>query len=377
MKLMYKIFNKDIVFFTILSSRSKKNIIYFIILFFIFIKYCVKIEKLILFLFILFAILLWKIMIEIVSYFLNNNNKLIIFIRKYETIFSYILKILLFIQKWKNPILLLLLYIDKLIFKIIRDLIYIFKVKYKQELTDNQLTRVFFIYYLIINILVGPLKLFFGFYYTILNRIMEMPFSLYFIIRCIGFIISVLIISNILNILYVNLGFLQLFMLIYILLIIISMIAYYLDREFKYFKIWYIKTFNSTDYIILSRNYHTFCGLFIIIISTCSINLIERKYLDITSSWLKIVLEEGFYKYWEYYKRNTCLNTISLWKEIKKRPSYYWYLVLIGWINLLPTRVLYAPNGILYIIYNIYKKQDRTFRIKNTKRYRRWYRIFI
>lgn len=58
MKLMYKIFNKDIVFFTILSSRSKKNIIYFIILFFIFIKYCVKIEKLILFLFILFAILL-------------------------------------------------------------------------------------------------------------------------------------------------------------------------------------------------------------------------------------------------------------------------------------------------------------------------------
>lgn len=301
------------------------------------------------FIFFILLLLLWKSLFEIFIYIVIDNSKLKEFIRKYDYEFNYIIKILLFIQKWKNPLLLLLLYLDKFLFKIVRNFIYNLKIIYKIDLTNNQLFNMFHIYYFIINVTLCPFKLLLGFIYTIINRMIEMPFSFFLIIRIIGFLLSVLIVSNLLNIIYIKYGFLQLFIFIYLFLIFINCMIKYINRDFKYLKVLYINSFINTDYLIDLRNHTTFCGLLIITISWYQYSLIEKEYIDVTSANFKTGLEEGFNKYWEYYKRNTWLSTTNVWKEIKNRPSLY--LNLLAWINLSPITKLYAPNAITNIVY--------------------------
>jgi hypothetical protein len=265
------------------------------------------------------------------------------------------MKILLFIQKWKNPILLLLLFLDKLLFKYIRNFIYILRIIYKKDLTDDVLNRLFFIYYIIINLVLGPLKIFFGFFYNALRSIIEIPFSFFFIIRIIGFLLSLLILSDFFFLIYNWLGFLYFFFLIYLLLIIINITVKYIGREFTFFKIQYINNFIKTDYLINLRNHSTFFGFLLLTINSYKISLIEKKYIDVTSAHLKKELEEGLYKYWEYYKRNTWFSTLNVLNEIKNRPSFYLYLNLLAWINISPITKVYAFNAITNIIYIKYK----------------------
>lgn len=354
----YKFFDKDIKFYQSLSNRNRKLLIYFLFFFLFFLFFyinTIKIEKLISFLLLLLLLLSWKILIELCCYFFLDNSKLKNYIRYYDNIFTYIMKILLFIQKWKNPILLLLLYLDKLLFRIARDLIYIFKIIYKKDLTDTGLYRIFFIYYCMINIMLGPLKMFFGFFYNALRSIIEIPFSFFFIIRIIGFLFSVLILSDFFIFLCNWLGYLQLFSFLYLLLLIINIIVKYIGRDFAYFKIQYINNFIKTDYLINLRNHSTFVGFLLLTINSYKISLIEKKYIDVTSAHLKKELEEGFYKYWEYYKRNTWFSTLNIFKEIKNRPSFYLYLNLLAWINISPITKVYALNAITNIIYIKYK----------------------
>lgn len=353
-----KFFDKDIKFYQNLNNRQKKLLIYFFIFFFLFIVFyikTIKIARLISFFLLLLLLLLWKILIELCCYFFLDNNKLKNYIRYYDNIFTYIMKLLLFIQKWKNPILLLLLYLDKLLFKIIRNSIYIFKIIYKKDLTDDWLNSIFFFYYFIINIIFGPFKMFFGFFYNALRSIIEIPFSFFFIIRIIGFLFSLLIFSDFFVYLCNWLGYLQLFFFSYLLLIIINIIVKYIGRDFTYLKIQYINNFIKTDYLINLRNHSTFFGFLLLTINNYKISLIEKKYIDVTSTHLKEELEEGFYKYWEYYKRNTWFSTFNIWKEIKNRPSFYLYLNLLAWINISPITKVYALNAITNIIYIKYK----------------------
>lgn len=148
-------------------------------------------------------------------YIVINNNVFKNIIRNHDSKFIYIINFLFFIQKWKNPILLLLLYLDKFFFKSIRDLIYKFKIINNGDFTEIQLFKIFYIYYFIINLATGPLKLFFGFIYTIIYRMIELPFSLFLIIRMIGFTFSVLIFSDLFKILYNILGFFNFFFFLY------------------------------------------------------------------------------------------------------------------------------------------------------------------
>jgi hypothetical protein len=287
---------------------------------------------------------------EVFSYILVRNNKLKVFIRKYDNYFTYLIKIILFIQKWKNPILVLLLFLDKVFFKIVRILIYKIKIKYNYDLTASQLSKAFFIYYFIINVMLGPLKLFFGFIYTIMYRIIEIPFSLFFIIRIIGIVLSVLIFSDLFNSLYGTLGPLNLVVFIYFFLIFINCVIKYIDRDFEYLKIKYISNFINTDYLINLRNHCTFLGFILLSISWYKSTLIEKKYIDTMSTHLKLDLQEGFYKYWEFYKRNTWLNTTNIWKDITNRPSFYLYTNLITWINISSVNIQYVPSAITNII---------------------------
>src|ERR1700748_1493755 len=192
---------------------------------------------------------------------------------------------------------------DKMIYKIGRNIIYQIKVKYKYELTKTQLEKVFYIYYLIINIMFGPFKFMFGIIYRIMNRMIEYPFSLFFIIRTIGFILSVLIFSGLYTSLYNKLGPLYLFLFFYFIIIVLNIMIKYFDKTFK--KLHYINEFINTDSLINMRNQCTFIGLLIITISEYKTTLIDTKYIDIMSSHFKYELYLGFYRFWEYHKRRS------------------------------------------------------------------------
>lgn len=116
-------------------------------------------------------------------------------------------------------------------------------------------------------------------------------------------------------------------------------------------KIKYINNFINTDYLICLRNHSTITGILMLGINWHKSTLIKKKYINVTSSYSKMELEEGFYKYWEYYKRNTWFNTMNLWKEIKNRPSFYLYLNLIAWLNVSSINIQYAPCGIINIFF--------------------------
>ena len=87
----------------------------------------------------------------------------------------------------------------------------------------------------------------------------------------------------------------------YILLILIGMLARFIDRDFKYLKIQDINTFISTDWIINLRIYTTLCGILIFFIIENRKynveNLLKEKYMDSLSIYYKKYIEEGFYKY--------------------------------------------------------------------------------
>lgn len=361
-KFFFFLFKKDILLIKDLSIRSKKFLIYYIILYFflfIFIFYIevIKFERFFLYIILFLIYLTFKILMELFIYIFFNNNKFKNLIKKNNEKFDILLKILLFIQKWKNPFLLLFIYVDKFFFFFCRSIIYYLKnYKYFNNITDKKEQYIYFFQYLILNIISGPFKLVFGFFYFSLKRMIDMPFSFFFIIRSMNFILSILIFSDLSNFFFNYFGYKKIYIFFYIFLIFISMIAHFINVDIYFLKIKYINNFIITDYIINIRNYVTFCGLLIILIIQYKQHyLLEKKYMNILSIYFKKYLEEGFYKYWEFYKRNSWLNTLNIWKEIKNRPSSYLYFNLNYWLNLGASPLLNGPNFITNILYINYK----------------------
>ena len=347
-----KFFNKDIEFFKLLSWRSKKLLLYYIF-FYIIIFYIgiIKYQELLPFLILIILLLILKMVIEFIIYFGFNNEFLKTFIRKHDLVFEKFLKILLFIQKWKSPLLVLLLYLDKLFLKFFRYIIYKINIdEYKKQ------KKYIFFQFLIINLLGGPFKFILGLFYSMLNFLIEMPFSFFFLIRSIGILLNIFIFSKIYIFIFNIFGFLNIFIYSYFFLVFISLWIRYIDNDFKYLKIQYMNSFMSTDYLILIRNHCTFFGIFILLICRYRLKLLDKKYIDHLSSSLKVELEEGYYKYHEYMKRNAWLYTISICNEIKNKPSFYFYLNLIIWISVVPLK--YCPNNITNILYIKYKAKE-------------------
>jgi len=341
---------KDIIYIKNLSDKFKKFLVYyFIIYFIIFYIEIIKVERILLFFIILLFLLIYKIIMELIIHYLYENKNFKIYIKNNNNNLSNVLTILLFIQKWKNPILLLLLYIDKFFFKIFRFIIYKFKANKIFSYTCYNCKKIFFLQYFILNLILGPLKFIFGFFYSVLLRWVEMPFSLFLITRSFSFILSVFIFSDLFIFIYNKLGIIY----IYSFLIIFSLVIKNINRDFQFFKIQYMNNFISTDYIILIRNHVTIFGIIILAISKYKKNVLKTKYIDTISSHLKIDIEESFYKHWEFYKRNSLLYTINIWKEIKNRPSLYIYMNFVHWIT--TNTILQGPSSITNILYLKYR----------------------
>jgi hypothetical protein len=127
---------------------------------------------------------------------------------------------------------------------------------------------IFFIQYLILNIITGLVKIVLGFFYNSVRIIIEMPFSLFCVIISINLILNLYIFLDVFSYLYNYYGYINM----YIFLILISMLARFIDRDFKYLKMQYINNFISTDCIINLRIYTTLCGNLIFFI------IENRKY---------------------------------------------------------------------------------------------------
>jgi len=118
-----------------------------------------------------------------------------------------------------------------------------------------------------------------------------------------------------------------------------------------------VDSFISIEETIMTRCWGTFYGILIILILTCrskTNNLLEKKYINVLSVCYKEYLEEGFYKYWEYYKSKSCILLFNIWYEIKNRPSLYLYYNLLYWSHV-GAFIQNGPNFITHILYLKYK----------------------
>ena len=352
--ILYKI-NKDLIFIKNVSVLNQLIFFYYIIFVFIlFYLNLVTYEKFLSFLFLWVILLGYKIIIDVIIFYTTNNYDLKLYIELNDNKFEKIIKMLLFIQKWKNPLLILLLLLDKIFYKILRILIYKLKNNKVFSYKKNALKNIFYFQYFLFNILYGPLKLMFGFYYNMLFNLVEMPFSLFLLIRSFSFVLNILIISHIYKYIYIIFG-IKIYIFIYIILIIVIMIVKIIDKDFKYVKIRHINLFQSIDYINFLRNSGTICGVIILNINLYRKNKLTIKYIDIISSLFKKDLEECFNKYWEDYKRNVLLQTINVWKEIKNRPSWFIYQNLVAWTSASSAIELNGPTYITNLLYIKYK----------------------
>lgn len=344
-----KIFSKDIELFKNLNTRIKKYFIYYSIFFILLFYYkVIKVEKIWWFLCLSILLLIYKCIMECYYYYVIDNDKLEKFLKERDN--TNILKLLLFIQKWRNPLLLIFLYIDKAFLQILRSIIYYLKDNKYFDYTSENLKKIFWLQYFFFNLILGPLKFILGIYYNILDRIIKVPFSLFFLIRSVVLIFGVLVFWDFVAFIYKNLGFLF----IYICLICWMLLIKKIGRDFKYLKIQYMTKFLSIDYLIFMRNKVSIIGLSITILLVYKKKPLNIKFLDdLSYLFYDKHIEETFYKYWEYYKRIYWLFKLDVWKEIKNRPSFYIYLNLINWIEL-PT-FFTGPNNITDILFIKYK----------------------
>ena len=364
---------KELLFIKSIDTFNQLILFYYIIcILLLFYLDLVKYKVFLSFLLLWILILTYKIILDIISYYSNNNENLKKYIKENEKKVENILYILLFIQKWKNPLLILLLYMDNFFLKILKIVIYKLKNNKWFSYTKSNFKVFLNVQNIIFSILVGPLKLILGFYYSMLFRLSEMPFSLFLLIRSFGFVLNILIISHIYKFLY-NIFGLKIYIYIYIYLIFFSFFIKIIDKDFKYLKLSFFNTFHSIDRLNFFRNFSTICGLIIFFIILYKEKKISIQYIGITSAHLKMFIEENFDKYWVYYEKNYLLCTINIWREIKNRPSWYVYQTFIYWINMPGSYYVNNPSFIIELLYIRYKseqlKLDLPQEIKNNINY--------
>jgi hypothetical protein len=282
--------------------------------------------------------------------------------KSYKKLFNKIIPVLLFIQKWRNPILVFLLYTDKKLFNIMRYIYELWKRKgYKQE--KREIINLIIIYILYF----GTIKVLFGFFFKFLSDFLILDFIILFKNKFNNlFLISFIIIF----ILYITkiYSVIKVFIYIYIILSLIIIII----ESFILLKInnydWLIKLkvifrkYSKVDIIIYNRMHYTILGRIITIISEVILDLAEDipnslpvakigSYIGSKSNNLNLqaficiyrnrysyiymdnvscrsilkynYLECTFLTYWNFFKRNYYDFNIILFQNRIKYPSVY------------------------------------------------------
>jgi len=168
---------------------------------------------------------------------------ILLFIFFYKFIFNYvknndiqiksekIIKLLIYINKYRNPIILLLIQFEKFIFNLL--CIY-----------NNKLLKI--IIYIIFILLINPLKIFFLKFYKLVDLWKNNKYNQLIINRMLGLILSILIFTNIIYIIKYILG-INLFVLIYLYFLIIGLLIEFIDVSIcknKILNFFLVKTFS-------------------------------------------------------------------------------------------------------------------------------------
>jgi hypothetical protein len=288
--------------------------------------------------------------------------------KSYKKLFNKIIPVLLFIQKWRNPILVFLLYTDKKLFNIMRYIYELWKRKgYKQE--KREIINLIIIYILYF----GTFKVLFGFFFKFLSDFLILDFIILLRNKFNNLLIISFIIIFILYIIKIY-SVIKVFIYIYIILSLILIIIQSLVLLKLYNFNWLIKlnelfyNYSKVDTIIYNRMHYTILGRIITIISEVILDLEEdtlkalpfakigsyigsksnslnqqifvcsyryrysAKYMDNVSCHFQIkynYLEITFLTYWTFLKRNYYNLDIILFQNRIKYPSSYLFYSLI------------------------------------------------
>ena len=363
----------------LLLIYKKAVIRFFLIICWIFIynNSMLTFDRIIIFIFLIIIILVYKIIynyLEGIYQGLRDEASYYVVRRQYEPYIHYLHKIiyiLFFLQKWRNPFLVFLLYTDKKIFSVMRFVYEFCRSKgFNQEIREIFYMSIIYICYL------GTIKVLFGRFYLMLGKWSKLSFIDILFNRIYGLLISILIFSDLINILkmfIITNGLLGCLIIYFsISLILISIELFYIFNKYpdntKYSGKFMLLIRNSLytyltiDLTIYHRMHYTILGRIITIISEIILDLEEDearflpnavvgsynacirlkkgfyitlkhrdryklKYIDHISSHFLTkcnYLETTFLTYWEFLKRNYYKNIILI-QDRKNYPSAYLY----------------------------------------------------
>lgn len=233
---------------------------------------------------------------------------ILLFIFFYKFIFNYvknndiqiksekILKLLIYINKYRNPIILLLIQFEKFIFNLL--CIY-----------NNKLLKI--IIYIMFILLINPINVFYYKFYNLLDLWKNNKYYKILINRMLGLILSILIFTNIIYMIQYILG-INLFILIYLYLLIVSLLSEYYDKftcKNKILKIFLVH--NISLFNLVSIRLHS--NLISKIIES---NSIEENFFYLNSKNIYII---------EKFKFGSTWSTINTVKNYKDKLSYWLY----------------------------------------------------
>ncbi len=230
-----------------------------------------------------------------------------------------IYKILIFVYKYKNPLLIYIYKMEAKIFDLMRY-INVKCLKYKKMR--------FYIKLILKNVLTNPWIILHYKYYETVIRWRKLTLKTLVLKRMLSFIINVLFIASVISLVKSVLLWKWILLMGYVGLVILGIMSEMGERRFFFNKI------STSGYFLMkSRENASLLGILLLwetrALSTEAMQLVNLKksYSLFTSFWIsKNPLEEGFYKVWE--DRKSLLLSLYMLKEIPKRPSISFYDVL-------------------------------------------------
>ena len=280
---------------------SKINIINFtiIIIWITFLwLYWITYTRLMYFLTILEFILIYRIIINK----LENSNQ-------YKINNNKILNLIIIVNKYRNPVLLLLVKWDLGIYDLI--------IYYNNKILN-------FIIYILFILIINPVKIFYYKFYKILGIWKERKLKNIILNRMLGTIMSVLIFANI--IMYIKHTYdLNILMIVYIYCLIISLLCEVIEtRENKWLNIFLLNHI-STKSIMLNRQE---VNLLSIILKKNNIDKLDLSLQDNQYKLDKFIVGYTYYiidslkyfeskpNYWTYFELRSCVEHIYLMSRI-------------------------------------------------------------
>lgn len=269
-------------------------------------------------------------------------------------------KILLWIYKYKNPLIILIYKIEDKIFDIMRWINWKL-LKYKK-------VRLL-IYVILKNVITSPLIIVFNKYYDFIKKWKGAEWNLLILRRAISLIINVVILSSIMSAVISVLGLKYILLLIYVILVtlgVLSDIKLYSDMQLlQWFQ---VKIVTNTYGFKVNRVKASLIGQLasgqvfeMIQTKTEEVIKIDKKY----DHWLSrptLMKEYGVYMYWDEMK-SELLNWLQC-NSIMYRPSNYFYMEVSRWVNT-PITDLHS----IYYAYNKIEEEELKRKVKNLYEY--------